>query len=54
MRKRYRLRGSMIVVATAAAIAVLSLAVKSIAEAVGEGARPRPIRPPVPRTASPT
>ena len=37
MRKRYRLRGSMIVVATAAVIAVLSLAVKSIAEAVGEG-----------------
>ena len=36
MRKRYRLRGSMIAVATAAAIAVLSLAVKSIAEAVGE------------------
>ena len=37
MRKRYRLRGSMIAVATAAVIAVLSLAVKSIAEAVGEG-----------------
>ena len=37
MRKRYRLRGSMIVVATAAVIAVLSLAVKSLAEAVGEG-----------------
>ena len=37
MRNRYRLRSSMIVVATAAVIAVLSLAVKSLAEAVGEG-----------------
>ena len=37
MRNRYRLRASMIAVATAAVIAVLSLAVKSTAEAVGEG-----------------
>ena len=37
MRNRYRLRGSMVAVATAAVIAVLSLAVQSIAEAVGEG-----------------
>ena len=37
MRNRYRLRRSMVAVATAAVIAVLSLAVQSIAEAVGEG-----------------
>ena len=37
MRNRYRLRRSMVAVATAAVIAVLSLAVRSIAEAVGEG-----------------
>ena len=37
MRNRYRLRVSMIAVATAAVIAVLSLTVKSIAEPVGAG-----------------